>query len=194
MLPGHYTARLTLKGPGGVTKETGVEVRPDPLVPLSPIQYSELYDTRVRIGRLQAAVQAAVRTAEQLNEEIGDARTALKSSPASDSVSKQVESVGREITEILKKIRGGAADGASDDRNLVQPSVQERVNNIADQIGDVTSPPTQNQRETVDQATADLQREVGRLNNLLQKRIPVLNAALDAAGVPWTIGRPIEIK
>ncbi|MDQ6717440.1 MAG: glycosyl hydrolase, partial [Gemmatimonadota bacterium] len=194
VLPGHYTARLTLKGPGGVTKETGVEVRPDPLVPLSPIQYSELYDTRVRIGRLQAAVQAAVRTAEQLNEEIGDARTALKSSPASDSVSKQVESVGREITEILKKIRGGAADGASDDRNLVQPSVQERVNNIADQIGDVTSPPTQNQRETVDQATADLQREVGRLNNLLQKRIPVLNAALDAAGVPWTIGRPIEIK
>ena len=171
-----------------------MEVRADPLVPLSPAQYTELYDMRVRIGKLQAAVQAAVRTAEQLNEEVGDAKTALRSSSASDSISKQVDAVGREITDILKKIRGGAADAAADDRNIVEPSVQQRVNGIANQIGDVTSPPTQNQRETVDQAAADLQREVGRLNTLLQRRIPALNSALDAAGVPWTIGRPINIK
>ena len=194
VLPGHYIARLTLKGPGGFSKETPVEVRPDPLVPLSPAQYTELYDTRSRIGKLQAAVQAAVRTAEQLNEEIADARTALKTGPAPDSVSRQVESAGSEITDILKKIRASASDAGADDRTLVQPSVQERVNNIADQIGDVTSPPTQNQRETIDQAAADLQREVARLNTLLTVRIPALNAALDAAGVPWTIGRPIEIK
>ena len=194
VLPGHYTTRLTLKGPGGFTKETPIEVRADPLVPLSPAQYTELYNMRVRVGRLQAAVQAAVRTAEQLNEEIGDARTALLSSSASDSVSRQVESVGREITDILKKIRGAGADASADDRNVVQPSVQERVNGIANQIGDVTSPPTQNQRETVDGAAADLQREIARLNTLLQKRIPALNAALDAAGVPWSIGRPVEIK
>jgi len=72
--------------------------------------------------------------------------------------------------------------------------VQERVDNIAEQIGDVTSPPTQIQRETIDGAAADLQREVARINTLLQRRIPALNAALDAAGVPWTIGRPIEIS
>jgi hypothetical protein len=27
---------------------------------------------------------------------------------------------------------------------------------------------------------------------LLQRRIPALNAALDAAKIPWTIGRPVE--
>ena len=194
VLPGRYTARLTLKGPGGFTKETPVEVRADPLVPLSPAQYTDLYNLRVRVGRLQATVQAAVRTAEQLNEEITDARGALRASSVSDSVSRQVDAVNREITEVLRKIRGGGADASADDRNVVQPSVQERVNNIAEQIGDVTSPPTQNQRETVDQAESDLAREVGRINTLLKGRIPALNAALDAAGVPWSIGRAIEIK
>jgi len=194
VLPGHYIARLTLKGPGGFTKETSVEVRADPLVQLSSAQYADLYNLRVRIGRLQATVQAAVRTAESLNDEITDARAALRNSNGSDSLSRQVDAVSREVTDILRKIRGGAADAGADDRNVIQPSVQERVNNIADQIGDVTSPPTQNQRATVDQAEGDLQREVARLNTLLQRRIPALNAALDAAGVPWTIGRAIEIK
>ncbi len=194
VLPGHYVARLTVKGPGGFTKETPIEVRADPLVQLSVAEYRDLYDMRVRVGRLQANIQAAARTAEQLNEEITDVKTALRNSSASDSVSKQVDAVGREISEILKNVRGATGpDAAADDRKLFQPSVQERVNNIADQIGDVTSPPTQIQRETVDQAAADLQREVGKLNNLLQRRIPAVNAALDAAGVPWTIGRPIEI-
>lgn len=194
VLPGRYVARLTLKGPGGLSRETPIEVRADPLVRLSPVEYRDLYDLRVRVGRLQGTVQAAVRTAEQLNEEIGDARTALRNSSASDTISRQVDAAGLEITDILRKVRGGgSADAIADDRNLFQPSVQERVNNIADQIGDVTSPPTQNQRETVDHAAADLQREVARLNILLQRRIPALNAALDAAGVPWTIGRPVEI-
>ena len=195
VLPGHYVARLTLKGPGGFTKETPIEVRADPLVQLSGEQYRDLYDLRVRVGRLQAAVQAVVRTAEQLNDEITDAKAALRSSAASDSISRQVDAVGREIGDILKKVRRpSAADASADDRNLVQPSVQERVDNIAEQVGDVTSPPTQIQRETIDGAAADLQREVARINTLLQRRIPALNAALDAAGVPWTIGRPIEIS
>ena len=37
------------------------------------------------------------------------------------------------------------------------------------------------------------QREVGRINVLLQRRIPALNAGLDAAKIPWTIGRPVEL-
>lgn len=196
VLPGHYVARLTLKGPGGFTKETPVDIRADPLVQLSAAEYRDLYDLRVRVGRLQGSVQAAVRAAEQIKEEVTDAKAALRSSSAGDSVSRQADAVDREVTDILRRVRGAApdADAEADDRKLVQPSVQERVNNIAGQIGGVTSPPTQIQRETVDEAAADLQRQVARLNDLLQRRIPALNAALDAAGVPWTIGRTIQIS
>ena len=94
----------------------------------------------------------------------------------------------------LKKLRGDPeANAANDDRKTEEPSIQARVNSVAEQIGNVTSEPTELQRATLSLSTSDLQREVGRINELLQNRIPALNAGLDAAKVPWTIGRPVEL-
>jgi len=196
VLPGRYTARLMVKGgaAGPFQSEVPIEVRSDPLVPMSVADYRVLYDMRVSTGRLQATVQAAVRTAEQLKDQLTDVKAALKSNPAPDSVSKQSEAVDKEITDILKKLRGDPeADASADDRKTEEPSIQERVNNVAEQIGDVTSQPTDLQRSTLTLATSDLQREVGRINTLLQRGIPALNASLDAARIPWTIGRPVEL-
>jgi photosystem II stability/assembly factor-like uncharacterized protein len=196
VLPGRYTARLMVKGgaAGPFQSEVPIEVRSDPLVPMSVADYRVLYDMRVSTGRLQATVQAAVRTAEQLKDQMTDVKAALKSNPAPDSVSKQSEAVDKEITDILKKLRGDPeADASADDKKTEEPSIQERVNNVAEQIGDVTSQPTDLQRSTLTLATSDLQREVGRINTLLQRGIPALNASLDAARIPWTIGRPVEL-
>jgi hypothetical protein len=175
-------------------REVPVEVRSDPLVQLSDADYRSLYDMRVSTGKLQATVQAAVRTAEQLKDQIADVKAALKSSAAPDTVSKQSDAIEKELNDILKKLRGDPdAPAVSDDKRTEEPSIQDRVNNVADEIGNVTSQPTQLQRSTVALAASDLQREVGRINTLLQHRIPALNAALDAAKIPWTIGRPVEI-
>jgi hypothetical protein len=179
---------------GQSVSEMPIDVRSDPLVPMSEADYRGLYDMRVSTGRLQATVQAAVRTAEQLRDQITDVKTALKSNPAPDSVSKQADAVDKELTDILKKLRGDPeADASSDDKKTEEPSIQERVNNVAEEIGNVTSQPTELQRSTLTLATSDLQREVGRINALLQRRIPALNAGLDAAKIPWTIGRPVEL-
>jgi len=196
VLPGRYTARLTVKtGSGAPTvTEAPIDVRSDPLVQLSDADYRSLYDMRVSTGRLQATVQAAVRTVEQLKDQITDVKTALKSNPAPDTVSKQADAVDKEVSDILKKLRGDPdAPPVSDDKRTEEPSIQERVNNVADEIGNVTSQPTELQRSTLTLATSDLQREVGRTNALLQRRIPALNAGLDAAKIPWTIGRPVEL-
>ncbi|MGH7652367.1 MAG: VPS10 domain-containing protein [Gemmatimonadaceae bacterium] len=195
VLPGRYTARLTVKSGSNaaVVTETPIEVRSDPLVPMNAADSRALYDMRVSTGRLQATVQAAVRTAEQLKEQIADVKTALKSNPAPDTLTKQADAIDKEIGDILKKLRGDPESEASaDDRKTDEPSIQERVNSVAEQIGDVTSSPTELQRSTLTLATSDLQREVNRINALLQKQIPALNAGLDAAKVPWTIGRPVE--
>jgi hypothetical protein len=196
VLPGRYTARLTVKGGSGAqaVSEVPIEVRSDPLVPMSEADYRSLYEMRVSTGRLQATVQAAVRTAEQLKDQITDVKNALKSNTAPDSVSKQADAVDKELGDILKKLRGDPeGDASSDDKKTEEPSIQERVNNIAEEIGNVTSQPTELQRSTLTLATANLQREVGRINRLLQSRIPALNAGLDAAKIPWTIGRPVEL-
>jgi len=194
VLPGRYTARLTVKGgssPG--VQEVPVEVRSDPLVQLSEAEYRALYDMRVSTGRLQATVQAAVRTTEQLKDQLTDAKASIKSASGPDSVSKQADAIDREVSDILKKLRGDPnAEPVSDDKRVEDPSIQERVNDVAEQIGNVTSQPTALQRATLDLASADLQREVGRINALLQQKIPALNASMDAAKIPWSIGRPVE--
>jgi photosystem II stability/assembly factor-like uncharacterized protein len=197
VLPGRYTARLTVKTGGSApatVREVPIEVRSDPLVQMSEADYRALYDMRVSTGRLQATVQAVVRTAEQLKEQIADVKAALQSSTAPDTVSKQADAIEREVTDILKEIRGDPqAETVADDKRTEEPSIQDRVNSVAGQIGNVSSQPTELQKATIRLATSDLEREVGRINTLLQRRIPALNTALDAAKIPWTIGRPVEV-
>jgi hypothetical protein len=162
-------------------------------VQLSDSDYRALYDMRVSTGRLQATVQAAVRTAEQLRDQIADVKAALKVNTAPDSVSNQSDAIDKELGDVLKKLRGDPeAPAVSEDKRTEEPSIQERVNNVAEEIGNVTSQATELQRSTLTLASSDLQREAGRINTLLQRRIPALNAALDAAKIPWTIGRPVE--
>jgi hypothetical protein len=167
-------------------------VNADPLVQLSAPEYRELYLTRVRASQEQSRVQAAVRSADIVKDQIDEVKTALKNTSASDSLSRQAEAIGKDVDDILKKVRGSREPADADDRSRFAPSIQERVNRVANEVGDVTSPPTQIQRETLDLAMQDLAREVARLNALLATRVPALNRALDAAGVPWTVGRPVK--
>jgi hypothetical protein len=196
VLPGRYVARLTLAGKDSITPtsvETPIIVNPDPLIPLNPAEYRALWEMRVSSTAQQAKVQAVVRTAELLKEQMTEVKAALKTSAAPDSLTKQSESMDKDVDDILLKVRGRQGPDANDvEDKKFQPSIQERVNQVAGEIGDVTSPPTQIQRETLELAMKDLEREAGRLNALFATRVPALNRALDAAGVPWTMGRTVR--
>ncbi|HVF40077.1 MAG TPA: hypothetical protein VM939_09255 [Gemmatimonadaceae bacterium] len=196
VLPGRYTARLTVSAAAGAqptSMETPVVVNPDPLITLTAAEYRELYTTRVRVGEQQARVQAAVRSAEALKEQLTEVKTALRSAGGSDSLTKQADAIEKDVDDILLKVRGRRGPAANDvDDKKFAPSIQDRVNQVAGEIGDVTSPATQIQRETLDLAMQDLAREVTRLNAILAARVSELNRALDAAGVPWTTGRAIR--
>ena len=197
VLPGRYTARLALSGSDSVAAtsvETRVVVNADPLIQLSAAEYAALHALRLRAAAEQARVQGIVRTAEQLKDQMTEVKNALKNLTGADSLSRQATAIERDIDDILVKVRGrqGPAANDADDRNRYAPSIQQRVNAVANEIGDVTSPPTQLQRETLDLAMQDLAREVTRLNAMITTRVPALNRGLDAAGVPWTSGRPIR--
>jgi photosystem II stability/assembly factor-like uncharacterized protein len=198
VLPGRYVARLTLAGRGdsiaASSVETPVVVNPDPLVSLSAADYQALHALRITAAEQQARVQAVVRSAELIKDEMTEVKNALKSVQGSDSLSRQVNSVDKEIDSILKAVRGdpNGPPKDADDKNKYKPSIQDRVNQVASEIGDVTSPPTQLQRETLDVAMKDLAAQTVRLNTLLTTRVPSLNKALDAAGVPWTVGRSVK--
>ncbi len=127
-----------------------------------------------------------------LKDQMAEVKTALKNSSASDTLSRQTEAIENEVDDILKKVRGSQEPADADDRSRFAPSIQRRVNQVAEEIGNVTSLPTQIQGETLDLAMQDLAHEVTRLNALLSTRVPMLNRALDAAGVSWTVGRTVR--
>lgn len=200
VLPGRYTARLSIggrSGPASTSKEITIDIRQDPLIQLSATEYRDLHTMRLRAGQAQAAVQGAVRTAEQIKTEIGEARTAIRNSTGGEQLGTEAAGIERDIDAILKKLRGAAdsAGGVADpnDVNRSEPSIQDRINDVAGDIGDVSSPATQIQRETLDRAIADLRSESAKLNALISGKIPPLFQKLDAAGVPWSLGRPVQI-
>jgi hypothetical protein len=168
-------------------------VNPDHIVTLSAAEYRALWEMRVSAGMQQARVQAVVRTAEELKDQMTEVKAALKAGTAPDSLTRQTESIDREVDAILNAVRGRQGSDANDvDDKKFHPSIQERVNNVASEIGAVTSPPTQIQRETLASAMKDLEAQAARLNVLLTTRVPSLNRGLDAAGVPWTPGRVVK--
>ncbi len=197
VLPGQYTARLTVAGRDSIpahSQDVAVVIKADPLIGLSPTEYQQLHETRIRAANQQARVQAVVRSAELLKDQLTETKNAIQNRAGTDSISQQLTALTRDVDAILTSIRGrqGAAQFDADDRTRFAPSVQSRVNQVANEIGDVSSPPTQIQRETLDLAMSDLEKEVVKLNLLLTVRVPELNRALDAAGVPWTVGRPVR--
>lgn len=201
VLPGRYTAELRVarRGAAPAVSRVPVVVRPDPLVTLTAAQYAQLHAARLEASRMQAVVQAAVRQTEQLDAQLREVQSALRVATVPDSLRREADAVGREVADVLRKVRGGGQRRGGGDEEEEEgegsagprPSVQQRVNGVAGQIGNVSSLPTAIQRETLAGAMIELRTEVERLNRLLATRIPALNRALDAADVPWTIGRPV---
>jgi photosystem II stability/assembly factor-like uncharacterized protein len=189
VLPAAYTARLTI---GATVQEVPLTVKADPLVALSDADARTLFDARVSASRVQTRVQAAVRSAEQLKAQIDEARKAIASASAPAALVADADAIGREIDDVIAKVRGGPRGGGGDEGTPRPPSIQQRVNGVAGEIGNVTSLPTMQQRDTLAMAATELDVQIERLNTLFGKRVPAFNTALDEAHVPWSIGRPVR--
>ncbi len=205
-LPGPYKARLTIaSGDGAPTVlEQPFMLRKDPMVLLTDAEMVQLHAMRIDLARLQARLQMALRNADDAKSTVTEARTAIRSMPAPPAaVSREAEGLDRELDEIIAKLRGapGGGRGGGPPREEDEEGGPPRQESIAIQqrlqtasgINTSSSMPTQYQREALSDVPADLEREIQRLNTVVQ-RVPGFLAALDAAGVPWTTGRPVKVE
>jgi hypothetical protein len=132
-----------------------------------------------------------------LKSEIDEAKRAIDAASAPAALSTEANAIGREIDDIIAKVRGAggrgfAGGGGGNEAPPRQPSIQQRVNGTANEIGGVTSLPTEIQRTTLAAAATELDAELERLNRLITTRVPAFNKSLDEANVPWSIGRVVK--
>jgi photosystem II stability/assembly factor-like uncharacterized protein len=191
VVPGTYTARLTV---GGATQERTFQVKKDPLLRLTDAQLVELRDFRMRQLALNAKLTMAMRQSDDLRTQVSQAKAALEKGEAPAALRETLGAIERELDEVRSRLGAGAGGGGGLAANAVPvpPRTVRQLLSIANGANRANVMPTQQERDALSLVPSRLDPEVARLNALVSERMPALFRAMDAAGVPWTPGRPIR--
>jgi photosystem II stability/assembly factor-like uncharacterized protein len=173
VLPGVYEARLTV---GERTATTTVTIVPDPMSEMSSAERRSWHDTLVLLEKMAATAQAASITVEHLAESVASAEEATASQPGVPAeIEEQIASLGGSSQEVQSEIA----------------QVSRRVRQSYSSIHASNALPTADQSRIAQESYDALAEQLGRLRTLIEQDLPAVQAQLEAAGVPWSLGRPL---
>ena len=152
-------------------------IEPDPLVSISDTDRRFWHDSQVAASQLLGTARAALESADMLDTVVSSAELALEANTGA------AQSAGEEVERVR-----GEVDG-----------VTEALSEIAGQLGRAysgmrgsTSVPTDDQIGAAERAYEQLGGHLDALNRLVGEELLVLNAALDAAGIPAHDPAPVS--
>ena len=191
VVPGEYTARLTVDGTPLTRTFT---VKKDPEVQLTDAQLRELHAVRVRVAELNATLTMAVRQSDVAREQVTQAKAAVEKAGGPQALTDMVAQVERDLNDIRGKLGAGAggSGGGGDGAQPIQPRTVRQLLATAAGVSRANALPTAQELAALALAAGRLAPEVARLNVLVTERLGALFQAMDAAGVPWTPGRAIR--
>ncbi len=192
--PGEFSARVVLARSGeyqDLTAPQSFTVRPLGTATLAAADRDALLAFQREVAALQRAGIATDRAARETSQQLGLLRRAVRAGPGLDAAPYEARITafeGRlfEIQRVLSRDRT-----ALDRAELAPPSVMQRISRIVGAQFRSTSAPTTTQRDSYAVASAELAEVSAALRALVEVDLAALGAELEAAGVPWTPGRPI---
>jgi len=190
--PGVYLAQLWLRGEDGVRAigeqvsfrvlrlERGALAAQDPAAVLAWAQDAEI---------LVEAMNATRQTLQQAQEHFNAARDALQSGRAGDGeLITEARALDRAFEEAVHALSGD--DLKTRHGDIGEPSVMDRAQGAM--FGSFNAyGPTGTSRQQLEIARAEFQALQPRLRTLVEEEWPAFARRLDAAGVPWTLGRAV---
>jgi photosystem II stability/assembly factor-like uncharacterized protein len=191
VVPGSYTARMTVDD---ATQERTFSVEKDPAVTLTDAQLAELHEVRMQQLGLNAKLTMAIRQSDELREQLDAARQALgEADDAPASLTETASGLKDDLDDLRTKLgAGGGGFGGGGGGDDDGPRSLRQLLGVAGGVQRATAMPTAQEREALERVPEALDREVSRLNQMVNERVPAFFRALDDAGVPWTPGRPIR--
>ena len=192
--PGEYSARVVLvtdDGHEGLTAPESFTVRPLGTATLAAADRDALLAFQREVAALQRAAIATDRAARETSERLALLRRAVRAAPGLDAAPYEARIASFEdrlfeIGRVLSRDRT-----ALDRAELAPPSVMQRISRVVGAQFRSTSAPTTTQRNSYAVASAQLAEMSAALRALVEADLAALGAELEAAGVPWTPGRPI---
>ncbi|MHC4699944.1 MAG: WD40/YVTN/BNR-like repeat-containing protein [Planctomycetota bacterium] len=190
--PGKYIVAAEKRIRDEVTPLGGpqtVEVVPM-LRPSLPVQNrNAVLKFYVTTGELQRAVRGANSKVDEVLSQLGQIKQALEQSDkGSVELSEQARDLELKLRDIGETLGGGSVISRHSEPDRV--SILNRISSAMSGAGS-THGPTKTNRQDFEIAKEEFEAVLGRTKRLIEGDFVNLQKDLEAAGLPWTAGRPI---
>ncbi|HMO13447.1 MAG TPA: hypothetical protein PKD64_02475 [Pirellulaceae bacterium] len=192
-LPGTYTVELSQMVDGVITDligQTEFQIEPLTFSDTSEPDRQAILEFCQRVLKLGNAVTAATQLASDATDQLSAAEALTRTAAEVDpSIWRRIRDLQLRLLDVQEKFTG---DPTRTRRNEdAMPGLQSRLATaMMGAMGSTTGPTGTHERQYVI-AGEEFEATLAELNQLLQQEIPDLLRDLDAAGAPWTPGRPI---
>ncbi len=192
--PGAFSVQLT-KVDGGthqaLSSPRSFQVKPLGTATLAAEDRDALLAFLRRVAALQRAAAGADRAARHAAERLGLLRRAVRATPEIDASAYENRIAALEA-RLFDARRVLSRDRTALDRaEFAPPSIVQRIARIVRSGLAATSAPTDTHRESYAVASDQLAEVSEALRSLLEEEMAALESELEAAGAPWTPGRPV---
>jgi photosystem II stability/assembly factor-like uncharacterized protein len=191
VVPGTYKVSFA-KRVDGVETPFGTpqtfEVAPANQPTLAARDRSGLLAFQRKTARLQRAVLGAVETTQEAQNRIKHIKKALDDAPGSDpKLATDARAIERALLDVARALSGDDVMRRRNEPTLL--SIADRIEAIVNSHWNATSAPTGTNQQAYAIAADSFEAELGKLRQLVDGDLRRLEAAMEAAGAPWTPGR-----
>jgi hypothetical protein len=118
-----------------------------------------------------------------------DKQAAQRTPEAGMELMKKIESVEKQMDNILWKFNGQQAKASSEENWPAIPSINDRMYSIIYTHYSSTSGITQTQRDGYDILKEEFPPILNELKGIYENELPAIEKELESIGAPWTPGR-----
>lgn len=157
---------------------------------LPPKDRREVVRFQMQAGELHRAVAGANERAREVLEQLEDLKVAIRrTAGADDRLFESARALELKLMDARETLTGDPTQRRR--HQVTPPSIRRRVSNALSGMMGTTYGPTRTHRREYDLAREEYERVIGELKSLVERDFAELQRQAEAAGVPWTPGRPI---
>lgn len=190
-MPGTYQVTLSQRINGVETPVSNPQTfsaQPVGTSSLPPADRAALLAFQRETATLQRGVMGAVQSVTETNRRLDLLRQAVDDAPGADAALRaRVRELGRRLDALQVRLSGDRTIARRSEPTA--PAITNRVQSIVSGHWNSTSNPTDTHRRAYTIARADFTRFMAEYQTLVETDLRAVEAAADAAGVPWTPGR-----
>lgn len=191
VMPGKYSVSMAKYVNGEVTPLAGpqtFQVIPLKNTILPAKDRKAMVEFQAKVSELGRVVRGTVSAAREIDERIKIIKKTLPQTPkASPQLMKQAENIENQLREILRALSGDRSISSRYEKQ--PPSISSRIGRLMYGYRRSTAEPTQTMKDQYRITGEELEPQLEKLRQLVEKDLKKLEAEMEAVGAPWTPGR-----